>query len=344
MPRQLITSVVDDKGRKVWPLDEAKPKGDRVVSKQAAYIITDILSGNTDPRVNPYWAEWAVYDGGRRRPAAYKTGTTSDNVDVHAYGYLAPPKDKEAPALAIGVWMGNSNNEPNRGSLSLDSSAPLWSAITTAVSKDLPVANFRAPGRPEDGDRGCVHRSATGAVHPQDGQGAVPARAPCRASARRSGSRVEVDKASGLLWQDGCVGPKVTKGFFDLSEVESNFPAWQKANRNWAARAARGTGVRGTSKGTRTSYFYTNGFAPFGRSWGAPFAPTKKCPHRRRHRATRWPRPIRSPARSPTRVHHRNRARVSRAMATGTATVTAVAAGVATTIRTRPTPNPDRRG
>jgi hypothetical protein len=88
----------------------------------------------------------------------------------------------------------------------------------------------------------------------------------------------EIDQASGMLWQDGCVGPKVTQGFFDLSEVESNFPNWQKANRNWAARAAKGTGVRGTSKGTRTSYFYNNGFAPFGRTWGAPFAPKDTCP------------------------------------------------------------------
>ena len=38
-----------------------------------------------------------------------------------------------------------------------------------------------------------------------------------------------------------------------------------------------GSGVRG-SRGQRTSYFYTNGFAPFGRSWGAPFAPKEKCP------------------------------------------------------------------
>ena len=97
---------------------------------------------------------------------------------------------------------------------------------------------------------------------------------------QRERSRVakEIDEASGLLWQEGCVGPKVTEGFFNMNGVEEGFPNWQKANRNWAARAARGTGVRGTSKGTRTSYFYTNGFAPFGRSWGAPFAPTKKCP------------------------------------------------------------------
>ena len=89
---------------------------------------------------------------------------------------------------------------------------------------------------------------------------------------------VSIDAASGLLWRDGCQGPKVTKGFFNLSEVESNFPNWQKANANWGARAARGSGVGGGPKGTRTAYFYNGQFTPFGRSWGAPFAPTKQCP------------------------------------------------------------------
>jgi hypothetical protein len=70
----------------------------------------------------------------------------------------------------------------------------------------------------------------------------------------------------------------VTKGFFDLSEVESNFPVWQKANRGWAARAAKGPGRRGGPEGTLTSYFYNNAFKPFGNSWGAPFAPREKCP------------------------------------------------------------------
>jgi hypothetical protein len=36
--------------------------------------------------------------------------------------------------------------------------------------------------------------------------------------------------------------------------------------------------VRGGPEGTRTSYFYNNSFAPFGRTWGAPFAPTALCP------------------------------------------------------------------
>ena len=61
--------------------------------------MTDILAGNTITSVNPFWAKWRITNGvtsSKVRPAAYKTGTTSDNRDVHAYGYLAPPVGQEA--------------------------------------------------------------------------------------------------------------------------------------------------------------------------------------------------------------------------------------------------------
>ena len=279
MPRQLITKVVDENGVQVWPQDEdTKPEGTEVVSPQAAYIVSDILAGNTVMGVNPYWGKFAVHSkNGRRRPAAYKTGTTNDNRDVHAYGFLAPPTNKKQPALAVGVWMGNSNNQPNNGSLSLDSSAPLWSAMLEELSSKYPVASFKAPGglttatvdaftglKPGPFTRKTVKELFIKGTAPRE-----------RETLRVSR---EVDSASGLLWRTGCVGPKVSRGFFNLNEVESNFPNWQKANRNWASRAARGAGTRGGPEGTRTSYFYDGAFMPFGKSWGAPFAPTGKCP------------------------------------------------------------------
>jgi penicillin-binding protein 1A len=277
MPRQLITKVVDENGKQIWPLDDKKSDGIDVISPQAAYIITDILAGNTDKNVNPYWGKFAIYRNGVRRPAAYKTGTTSDNRDVHAYGYLAPPKDPKKPALVAGVWMGNSNNAPNRGSLSLDSSAPLWSALLEEVSQKQGISKFSPPG----GLKTATVDAFTGlkpgpftkkTVKELFLPGTVPtARETIRVS-------LAVDEASGLLWQPGCVGPKIQRGFFDLREVESNFPAWQKANRLWAARAAKGERVRGGPKGTSTAYFYDGTFHPFGRSWGAPFAPREKCP------------------------------------------------------------------
>jgi penicillin-binding protein 1A len=277
MPRQMILKVVDENGKQIWPLDDQKPEGVEVISPQSAYIITDILAGNTVPTVNPYWGKFAIYRKGVRRPAAYKTGTTSDNRDVHAYGFLAPPKDKDRPALAAGVWMGNSNNAPNNGSLSLDSSAPLWSALLEEVSQKYGISKFKAPAGLETATVDAFTGLKPG---PFTKKTVKELFLPHTVPTERETIRVSltVDDASGLLWRDGCVGPKVQRGFFDLREVESNYPVWQKANRNWAARAARGVGRRGGPEGTKTAYFYDSTFRPFGASWGAPFAPRTKCP------------------------------------------------------------------
>ncbi len=275
VPQRLITSIVDSDGQQV--LDGLPQKGTRVVSNDAAAIVTDILAGNTDTTVNPYWGKWAIYDGKTRRPAAYKTGTTSDNRDVAAYGYLAPPADDTAPALAVGVWMGNSDNTPNDGKLSLDTSAPLWSAILTEISQGLPIADFHRPGDLEtatvDAFTGLQPGPFTTATVDEI---FIPGTVPTQKETIRVTR--QIDAATGLLWQDGCAGPEVSQGFFDLTQVDASYPAWQKADAEWGARAARGVGVKGGPEGTRTSYFYNSSFAPFGRTWGAPFAPTELCP------------------------------------------------------------------
>ena len=277
VPRRVIASVVDVNGNTVWPVSDVAQKGARVVAAGSAYIVTDILAGNTDKKVNPYWGKWAIYDGKTRRPAAYKTGTTSDNRDVAAYGYLAPPADETSPALAVGVWMGNSDNSPNDGKLSLDTSAPLWSAILTEISQGLPIAEFAQPKDLEVAEVDAFTGLKPGPFT-QDTirELFLPGTVPTQKETSRIA--IQIDQASGLPWQDGCVGPQVTSGFFDLSEVEASHENWQKANAAWGARAAKGSGVRGGPEGTRTSYFYNNSFAPFGHTWGAPFAPTGLCP------------------------------------------------------------------
>jgi membrane peptidoglycan carboxypeptidase len=277
MPERMIHTLLNPDGSTLWPTPTDTPQPIKVTSREAAYVITDILAGNTQVSINPFWGKWAIYDGKTRRPAAYKTGTTSDNRDVAAYGFLAPPADPNAPALAAGVWMGNSDNSPNDGKLSLDTSAPLWSAILTEVSKGEKIAQFKPPP-------GIVSAKVDAYTGLKPGPFTkktvtelfVPGTVPTQKEGLRTAATV--DAASGLLWQDGCVGPKVTRGFFNMSEVEANFPAWQKADIAWAARAAKGSGVGGGPKGTRTSYFYNGAFAPFGRTWGAPFAPKALCP------------------------------------------------------------------
>jgi membrane peptidoglycan carboxypeptidase len=279
LEQQFILEIKDSSGKVVWPLPGSEPEqGEQVVSPEAAWIISDILRGNTDEKVNPYWAEWAVVQDGTRREAAYKTGTTEDNVDVAAYGYLAPPADPAAPQLVVGVWMGNSNNAPNSGSLSLDSSAPVWSRIMRDVSAGTPMASFDAV-RPAslvqvevDAHSGMLPGPFTNrTVNEWFIADSVPK------SADSTRIAVQIDSATGLLWKEGCTGPAVTKGFLDLSTIPTDLPAWAPYTKGWMARAAGGAGRRGGPEGTATAIFYNGRFAPFGRTWGGSFAPTKVC-------------------------------------------------------------------
>jgi membrane peptidoglycan carboxypeptidase len=282
MPRHTIVKILGPDGTQVWPPGNVTVKGTRVVSAQAAYIMTDILAGNSVSSVNPFWAKWRITNGlssSKVRPAAYKTGTTSDNRDVLAFGYLAPPSDKKLPALVAGVWLGNSDNSPNDGKLSLDTSAPLWSAILSEVSKGMKIEGFTRV-KP----KGLVTKTVDAFTGMLPGPSTtkvvkelfLPGTAPTRAFA--STTAVDVDAASGLLWQEGCVGPMETRSFIDLSKAEAGFKVWQTADRLWQARAARGPGVTGGPKHTHTAYFYGGSFYPFGRTWGGAFAPTKPCP------------------------------------------------------------------
>ncbi len=279
MPRTFILSVRDSNGNLVYPRPGAKPEtGKQVVSPQAAYVMTSIIAGNTDPAQNPWWSERKITDGGRRRPATLKTGTTNDEIDLAAFGYLAPPADPKAPALAVGAWMGNSDNSiPPRGTVALETAASLWQAFLNQASHGMPIANFKAPPGivrvAVDANSGLLPGPYTRRTFTEN---FISGTEPKQHDNTKVG--VAVDAASGLLWQAGCIGPEVTKGFLDLSKVDAAFPSWQKFDNGWIARARRGPGVRGGPKGTPTEYYnFGPGSFPFGATWGAPFAPTKKC-------------------------------------------------------------------
>jgi membrane peptidoglycan carboxypeptidase len=116
-----------------------------------AYIMADILAGNTNRAVNPAWGE--VFElrntrDGSRREAAVKTGTTNDLKDYSTYGFLPMPKGKRQPALAVGVWYGNSDSSsPNLGFLrySLDNAGQTWAAFVREYTKGRPAPGFRQP-------------------------------------------------------------------------------------------------------------------------------------------------------------------------------------------------------
>jgi len=278
MPRSTILSISKD-GKQVWPDPTVPVVGTQVVSPQAAYLMQNILEGNTDPTINPYWGKFQITSNGVPRPAALKTGTTNNTKDLSAYGFLAPPKDPKAEAIAVGVWMGNSDNSETKGVFSLDSTAPLYQAFLDEVTKGRPITDFTEPPGIVTATVDAYTGLKPGPFSTKTVQELfIDGTVPTKIDDTKVG--IDVDSASGKLWADGCTGPMVTKGFLDLSAVDSAFPDWQVFDQEWVARARHGPGVRGgPAKGTKsaTAYFYEPAFQPYGPGWGAPFPPTGTC-------------------------------------------------------------------
>ncbi|MEM7538440.1 MAG: transglycosylase domain-containing protein [Chloroflexota bacterium] len=97
----------------------------QVISPEAAFLITDIMSDNaarapTFPPDSPLRLS---------RPAAAKTGTTTDWRDNWTIGYT--------PYLLAGVWVGNSDGRPMIDSTGASGAGPIWNAFMEAVIADL---------------------------------------------------------------------------------------------------------------------------------------------------------------------------------------------------------------
>lgn len=116
----------------------------RACSAEGAFLMTSLLASGRIPDAGNR-AGWALPARGAVREVVMKTGTSSGARDMNAYGYLAPPTDPALPALAVGVWMGNSDGSPAGDTLAAVTAVPLWRAFVTEVSRDWPVARFGPP-------------------------------------------------------------------------------------------------------------------------------------------------------------------------------------------------------
>ena len=71
------------------------------------------------------------------RPAAAKTGTTTDFRDNWTVGYT--------PDLVVGVWVGNADNAPMRETSGVSGAAPIWHDFMEAALKGRPAQEFERP-------------------------------------------------------------------------------------------------------------------------------------------------------------------------------------------------------
>ena len=250
-----ILLVKDRNGQDVLPPYDEKPAGTAVASPEAAAIVTDILAGNTNPQVNPFWGKFQIVDAGKRRPATLKTGTNNDAKDLNAYGFIAPPaaagRAAGEHALAVGVWNGNSDNTvvstPQKPIFSIDVSTFVWQGFMAEATKGWAINDFQLPTT-----------LVTAEVDPWTGLRPAPGGPSVKELFIRG---TEPQRSVGTA--GGVCGEAV------FSEAyESKFNSWLTADRDWLRRAQRGPGVVGGPDRTRTAYFYNNGFNPYGRSWG----------------------------------------------------------------------------
>jgi penicillin-binding protein 1C len=106
---------------------------EKVLSAQVAYLLNHILS---DDRARaPAFGEGSVLD--LRRPAAVKTGTTSDWRDNWTIGYT--------PDLVTGVWVGNADNQPMERVSGVDGAGPIWHDFMELALMGRPRREFERP-------------------------------------------------------------------------------------------------------------------------------------------------------------------------------------------------------
>ncbi len=128
---QLILEIQDMQGNPRYT--KAQTNRVRVLDEKVAWLVSDILSDNNARRLGFGENSLLRLD----RPAAVKTGTTSNFHDNWTVGYT--------PDLVVGVWSGNTNYEPMRDVNGLSGAAPVWHQFMRTVLSGSPERTFERP-------------------------------------------------------------------------------------------------------------------------------------------------------------------------------------------------------
>jgi penicillin-binding protein 1C len=112
----------------------AAPAGTRIFSKDASFIVTDILADN-NARTRTFGFDSVL---ATRTFSAVKTGTSKDMRDNWAVGFTS--------RYTIGVWVGNADGAPMWDVSGVTGAAPAWNAIVNYLGRR---AGSRAPAAPD---------------------------------------------------------------------------------------------------------------------------------------------------------------------------------------------------
>ncbi|MCX7781253.1 MAG: penicillin-binding protein 1A [Negativicutes bacterium] len=121
-----IIKVTDRSGK---VLEENRSREKVVINERSAYLLTDMMKG-----VITHGTGAAANIG---RPAAAKTGTTSDYKDAWFVGFT--------PDLVAAVWMGNDNDGVLGGITGGATPALIWRSFMLEAAAKYPVRDFIRP-------------------------------------------------------------------------------------------------------------------------------------------------------------------------------------------------------
>jgi penicillin-binding protein 1C len=121
-----ILRVEDSEGGLLWQYTQPEARNvtladGRELSPQEVYLLTNVLSDN-NARAPVFGSNSALR---LSRPAAAKTGTTTDWRDVWTVGYT--------PQIVTGVWVGNNDNAPMEGLSSSRGAGPIWHNVMERI-------------------------------------------------------------------------------------------------------------------------------------------------------------------------------------------------------------------
>ena len=126
-----ILRVTDSNNKVLYEFTQ--PQTQQIVTPQLAFLMSDILSDNVAR--TPGFGSNSVLK--TSRPAAVKTGTTSDWRDNWTVGYT--------PDYSVGVWVGNADNAEMEHISGVTGAAPIWRDVIDKIHATLPVKPFVEP-------------------------------------------------------------------------------------------------------------------------------------------------------------------------------------------------------
>lgn len=129
-----VTSVAADSDGQIRAVMQTPPTSrEPVLNPQVAYLISDMLSDRY-ARMRAFGVT-SMLDVDR--PAAAKTGTTTDWRDNWTIGY--------SPDRVVGVWVGNADGQPMEGVSGITGAGPVWHDVMQDVHRGISARPFARP-------------------------------------------------------------------------------------------------------------------------------------------------------------------------------------------------------